>query len=58
MCDEFDKNNVQGFFYSKDEIEEALANPKLIHYTGNKPYESSCTHPLKGEWEKYQRSTN
>jgi lipopolysaccharide biosynthesis glycosyltransferase len=56
MCHEFSQNNVQGFFYSRDEVEEALANPKLIHYTGPKPHESGCTHPMKGEWATYQRT--
>jgi lipopolysaccharide biosynthesis glycosyltransferase len=56
MCEEFAKNNVKGFFYSRDEVEEALANPKLIHYTGIKPHENGCTHSLKGELAAYQRT--
>jgi len=43
-------------YYSQAEIEEAITNPIVIHFTGelfNRPWFESCTHPLKDEYLKY-----
>lgn len=44
-------------FYTDKELEEAKADPVVIHYlTGwyKRPWEIGCTHPLKGYYEKYK----
>lgn len=44
-------------FYSKDELEVAVKNPAIIHYTTNmlviRPWFSNSDHPLKREFIKY-----
>jgi Lipopolysaccharide biosynthesis proteins, LPS:glycosyltransferases len=44
-------------FYSESELREAVANPKIIHYTTNmeiiRPWYSNTDHPLAGEFRKY-----
>lgn len=37
-----------------EQLEEALRNPVIIHYTtGQKPWNTGCKHPWKSEWYKY-----
>lgn len=44
-------------YYSKQEIEQAIKNPVIIHYTTNmivvRPWFSNSGHPLRREYEKY-----
>ena len=44
-------------FYKKNDLEEAISNPAIIHYTTNmlviRPWFSNSDHPLKHEFEKY-----
>jgi len=43
-------------YYSQQEIDNAIANPIVIHYTGelyNRPWFENCNHPLKGVYLKY-----
>lgn len=57
------KYNVQeGALYERvnisweydEQLEEALSNPVIIHYTtGQKPWNTGCKHPWKSEWYKY-----
>lgn len=46
-------------FYSKDELESAVKNPVLIHYTTNmlvvRPWFSNTDHPFADEFRKYMR---
>lgn len=36
------------------ELDQAMMNPTILHYTGKKkPWISDCRHPLKEEWFKY-----
>lgn len=44
-------------FYKKDELEDAVKNPKIIHYTTNmvvvRPWFSNTDHPYADEFRKY-----
>ena len=44
-------------FYSKEEMEEAIKNPRIIHFTTNmlviRPWFINSDHPLKEEFDKY-----
>lgn len=41
-----------------DELNEAIQDPALIHYTSAlKPWYKECIHPFKEEWWKYLRQT-
>jgi lipopolysaccharide biosynthesis glycosyltransferase len=43
-------------YYSQEEINYAIANPIVIHFTGelyHRPWFSNCTHPLKDVYLKY-----
>lgn len=44
-------------FYNEIELQEAIRNPKIIHYTTNmnviRPWFSNTNHPLADEFEKY-----
>lgn len=44
-------------FYSKEELEQALENPKIIHYTTNldiiRPWFLNSNHPYLSEFNKY-----
>lgn len=46
-------------FYNRDEIADAVKNPKIIHYTTNmlvvRPWFKNSDHPLKKEFEKYMK---
>lgn len=38
------------------ELEEAIHNPVIVHYTGKvKPWYSDCDHPMRGMWQKYYK---
>ena len=61
------KYNVQEFYYMneylilksyRDEVECAINQPVIIHYTGNrKPWLATCQHPLKNEFLKYKQKS-
>ena len=61
------KYNFQdGFMYKEpefeywkyaDEIESALKNPCIIHYTRRKPWQKECEHPFKNVFLYYQNKT-
>ena len=41
-----------------DELEAAIKDPVVIHYTSSlKPWYSDCEHPYMGEWRKYLSMT-
>lgn len=43
-------------YYTQEEIDNAIAHPKVIHYTGelyNRPWFKNCTHPLKQVYQNY-----
>lgn len=43
-------------YYTQDELEEAIKNPFVIHYTDeffNRPWFKNCTHPLRHLYIKY-----
>lgn len=44
-------------FYSKEKLEQAVANPAIIHYTTNmlvvRPWFSNTNHPFVAEFKKY-----
>lgn len=44
-------------FYKKEELEEAMLNPAIIHYTTNmlvvRPWFRNTDHPFAGEFKKY-----
>lgn len=59
-------NCQDGFFYTRKYIsveryrnqwQEALTKPVVIHYTAAKPWEVGCDHPYKDEFFKYQQKT-
>ncbi len=62
-----ERYNVQEFFYRIDreivdcenstEIERALYNPYILHYTGDKPWHYYCNHPLKNLYYQYKAET-
>jgi hypothetical protein len=45
-----------GFFYSKEEIEEAVKNPYIVHYTKSifteRPWIVNSSHKKKNLWER------
>ena len=44
--------------YSDEEADFAAHNPGIIHYTNqSKPWQVSCTHPLRNEYFKYLKYT-
>jgi lipopolysaccharide biosynthesis glycosyltransferase len=60
------KYNFQdGFFYKEplisweyeDELEEAIDNPFIIHYTSTKPWMEDCKNPYKEIFFQYQSKT-
>ncbi len=53
------KTNIP--FYSHRDVEEAIANPVIIHYTEgfyNRPWIANSKHPLANIFEKYWNLTN
>ena len=62
-----ERYNVQEFFYlvkrkrvvreNIDEIEASLHNPYILHYTGYKPWNQDCAHPLKYVYYQYKKET-
>lgn len=47
-------------YYSQQEIDEATANPCIIHYLSgfyNRPWCKQCSHPLKDEYLRYRKMT-
>jgi len=45
-------------YYSKDQIEEAISNPAIIHFsTDVKPWGMHCRHPHKDQYFKYLHLT-
>lgn len=43
-------------YYSQSEIDEAIRNPGIVHFTPGlmgRPWEEDCTHPEKEEYQKY-----
>jgi lipopolysaccharide biosynthesis glycosyltransferase len=59
-------NCQDGFFYTRkyisveryrDQWQEALTKPVVLHYTAAKPWEVGCDHPYKDEFFKYQQKT-
>lgn len=47
-------------YYSQQEIDEATANPCIIHFLSgfyNRPWCKQCSHPLKKEYLKYRELT-
>lgn len=53
------KTNIP--FYSHRDVEEAIANPIIIHYTEgfyNRPWIANSKHPLANIFEKYWNLTN
>lgn len=49
-------------FFTKQEIEKAKRNPKIIHFTRNfymlsRPWVEGCDHPMTQEYLKYKRLT-
>lgn len=59
--------NVQDGFYRvkkefdytscKDEVESAIRHPVILHYSGQKPWNWNCDHPLKYLFKKYKDET-
>ena len=57
-------NTQNGFLYKnvgisweyEKEIEDAIKNPFILHYTGSKPCEKVCTHPYRDEYLKYYKN--
>ena len=49
-------NKISEAGVTKDELEEAIKNPFVIHYTDeffNRPWFKNCTHPLRHLYIKY-----
>lgn len=48
-------------YYSKMELKEAVANPAIVHFVGNRfmnrPWEQPCYHPYNNEWLDYYKET-
>ena len=56
--------NVQEGFYrvpptitDSKELEEAVADPYILHYTKEKPWDSKCNHPLKNIYYFYKQKS-
>lgn len=50
------------FFYSKEETENALAHPAIVHFTTNifmpiRPWVKGCTHPYAEKYLEYRNKT-
>lgn len=47
-------------FYSREEYEEAVSHPAIIHFTGaiyGRPWVKNCTHPLADTFLRYKQKT-
>ncbi len=49
-------------FYTRTEVQEALAHPAIIHFTrnfylSNRPWTEGCSHPATGEYRRYMGLT-
>ena len=47
-------------YYSREEFEEAIENPAIIHFTGNihgRPWTTLCEHPYKDNYLEYRAQT-
>ena len=53
------KPRLMNFDYSlyKDEINEAVADPVVLHFSGVRPWLKGASHPEINEFEKYKRQT-
>lgn len=58
------KYNVMEGFYRQpplqpdsDKLEEAIMDPYILHFNGDKPWQKRCHHPLKNLYYVYRRST-
>lgn len=53
-CELFEKNEP---YYDKNQILNALRNPRILHLTGNRhigrPWNNSCFHPYNALWHSY-----
>lgn len=53
------ENMTFDYWERKEEIEQAIHNPWIIHYAGNiKPWMVNCIHPLKEKFFEYRKMTN
>lgn len=57
--DELLKMRKPNYFYSREEVEAAKADPKLIHFTRNffmmsRPWIKGCDHSMTAEYQKYK----
>ena len=57
--DELLKMRKPNYFYSREEVEAAKADPKLIHFTRNffmmsRPWIKGCDHSMTSEYQKYK----
>jgi lipopolysaccharide biosynthesis glycosyltransferase len=44
-------NHLGYSFFSEEEVDEAIANPAIVHFTGPiKPWHRSCADPRRDEW--------
>jgi lipopolysaccharide biosynthesis glycosyltransferase len=51
-------NHLGYSFFDEEEVDEALARPGIIHYTGPvKPWHRECTDPARHEWFKVLQET-
>lgn len=58
--DELIKLRNPNIFYTKIEVEEAIKDPRLIHYTRNfymmsRPWIKGCDHAMTAEYQRYMR---
>jgi lipopolysaccharide biosynthesis glycosyltransferase len=48
-----------GYFYTKEEVEESVKHPYIVHYTKSifteRPWIVNSNHQMKDLWEKYKR---
>ena len=52
-------NHLGYSFFGADEVDEALENPAILHFSGpSKPWHRGCTDPARDEWLKVLRSTD
>jgi len=52
--------NMNGYYYSEEELREAIRMPVIIHYTPGfvgRPWVKDCKHPLKNMYIKYLQMT-